>query len=161
MRVEVVDQERTRELRRSVLRPELTAGDPLPGDELSGGVHLAAVDEAGSVLCTCFVYPDPPPWLSGRGEVVPDAGEAWHLRQMATDPAHRGQGVGGEVLEAAIAHVRAAGARLLWCNARVRAAGFYSRHGFAVHGAQYVDERGEPHLRMWRELSGEPTPSEG
>lgn len=145
--VEVVDQDRTRELRRSVLRPELAPGDALPGDELATAVHLAAVDEDGGVLCTCFVYPDPAPWL-------PDRAGAWHLRQMATDPARRGQGLGGAVLDFAVEHVRSADAGLLWCAARVRASDFYRRHGFAGHGARYVDERGEPHLSMWRELSG-------
>ena len=51
------------------------------------------------------------------------------------------------------------GGSLLWCNARVSAAGFYARQGFAVHGEQFVDDRGVPHLRMWRELSARPTSS--
>ena len=151
--VEVVAEERTRELRRRVLRPELAPGDPLPGDELSGaGVHLAAVDAAGAVLCTCFVYPDAPSWL-------PDRADAWHLRQMATDPEHRGQSLGRAVLTATLDYVHARGGTLLWCNARVSAAGFYARQGFAVHGDQFVDDRGVPHLRMWRELPARPTSS--
>lgn len=77
MRIGIVDEAQTRELRRSVLRPNLPSGTPLPGDELADVVHLAATGEDGTVLCTCFVYPDPCPWR-------PDRPGSWHLRQLAT-----------------------------------------------------------------------------
>lgn len=152
MRVEIVDQARTRDLRRRVLRPESGAEDPLPGDELLDGVHFGAVEEDGRVSCTCFVYPDPCPWQPGR--------PAWHLRQMATEPDRRGAGLGQAVVEAAVTHVRASGATILWCNARETAAGFYARLGFVGHGAVFVDARHTiPHLRMALELSAQPTSS--
>jgi GNAT superfamily N-acetyltransferase len=163
--VGVIDAALTRELRRSVLRPELPAGAALPGDDLPAAVHLAAVARAGNdsddrgdgdpvtALCTCFVYPDPCPWLPDR--------PAWHLRQMATLPQRRGEGLGGAVLEAAIAYVRHAGAELIWCNGRERAVPFYARHGFSPHGDVFTDERHTiAHQQLWRELSAAPTSSE-
>jgi GNAT superfamily N-acetyltransferase len=153
MYVGVVDEARTRELRRSVLRPNLAPGDRLPGDELADGVHLAVVADDGTVLCTCFVYPDPCPWL-------PERAGSWHLRQMATLPTHRGQGLGAAVVRAAVDHVRAHGGELLWCNARETAVGFYRRQGFAIHGDVFADERHTiPHRRMWRELRAPATSS--
>lgn len=147
MRVEVVDEARTRELRRAVLRPNLARGAPLPGDELSGGVHLGAVEDDGTILGTCFVYPDPCPWQ-------PERGGAWHLRQMATAEGHRCRGIGGAVVEAAIEYLTGPGAQLLWCNAREPAVAFYRAHGFRTHGGIFTDERHViPHQRMWRELS--------
>jgi len=98
--VEVVEEWRTRDLRRAVLRPNLPPDVPLPGDGLADGVHLAAVDDDGIVLGTCFVYPHGCPWQ-------PDRVAAWHLRQMATAEGHRGLGIGGAVLEAAAAYVLA------------------------------------------------------
>lgn len=146
MRVGVVDEARTRELRRRVLRPQLPPGSPLPGDDLPDGVHFGAVDDDDIVLCTCFVYPDPCPWRPGE--------PAWHLRQMATDEEHRSQGLGGAVVEAAAAYAAQLGARVLWCNARERAVAFYERHGFVGHGAIFTDERHTiPHLRMARNLT--------
>jgi GNAT superfamily N-acetyltransferase len=142
--VEVVDEALTRELRRRVLRPELGPDDPLPGDELINGVHLAALED-GRALSTAYVYPDPCPWLPGRA--------AWHLRQMATSPLRRGQGLGGRVLETALDHVRGQGAAVLWCRAREQAVPFYARHGFTQHGAIFMDERAVPHRLMARELS--------
>jgi predicted GNAT family N-acyltransferase len=146
----VVDERLTRELRRSVLRPNLRPGDPLPGDDLREGVHIGATDEAGEVLCTCFVYPDPCPWQ-------PDRDNTWHLRQMATAEGMRGRGIGGQVVEAAVEYAAGQGATLVWCNARERAVPFYARHGFVPHGEIFTDERHTiPHLRMCRELSGAP-----
>ena len=161
LRVEVVDEALTRELRRSVLRPNLPPGAPLPGDELTGGapagddppavVHLAAVDDAGIALCTCFIYPDAPPWQPGRAD-------CWHLRQMATLPEHRGRGLGALVLAAAVRQARGRGGGLLWCNARESAIGFYLRQGFRPHGGMFVEHE-IPHQRLWLELRDPPTSS--
>ena len=145
MRIEVVDEERTRDLRRRVLRPNRPPDAPLPGDELTDAVHFAALDD-DTVLGTCFVYPDPCPWW-------PDRPESWHLRQMATAEEQRGRGVGSAVLAAVVAYVRDRGGRLLWCNAREGAVGFYARHGLEPHGEIFIDEHHPvPHLRMWRDL---------
>jgi GNAT superfamily N-acetyltransferase len=152
MLVRIVDATSTRELRRSVLRPNLEAGAPLPGDDLPGAVHFGAVDDDGTVACTCFLYRDPCPWR-------PDE-PARHLRQMATLPDRRGQGLGAAVIAAAVQYASEAGARILWCNARASAAGFYARLGFVAHGDVFTDERHSiPHFRMARELSATPTSS--
>jgi GNAT superfamily N-acetyltransferase len=142
---EIVDAARTRELRRSVLRPNLPPDAPLPGDDLPAAVHFGVV-EGGEVLSTCFVFLEPCPW---RPDLLP----SWHLRQMATAPPARGRGLGGAVLDAALAHAATAGGRVLWCNVREAAIGFYRRHGLRGHGAIFTDEQHAiPHLRMWREL---------
>jgi GNAT superfamily N-acetyltransferase len=151
--VEVIDEQRTRALRRAVLRPNLPPDAPLPGDELTGGVHLGAVADDGTVLGTCFIYPDPCPWL-------PERAAAWHLRQMATADGYRGQGIGGAVLDAAVEHAARRGAELLWCSAREPAVPFYRGHGFATHSTVFTDVRHPiPHQYMWRELPWPPTTS--
>jgi GNAT superfamily N-acetyltransferase len=146
MNVEVVDEAQTRALRRAVLRPHLAPDAPLPGDELTDGVHLAALDETGTVVGTCFVYPEPCPWL-------PERAGAWRLRQMATGDGLRGRGIGSAVLEAAQAYVVDHGGALLWCDARAAAVAFYRRNGLVGHGEVFTDEQHPtPHLRMWRDL---------
>jgi predicted GNAT family N-acyltransferase len=152
-RVEIVDEARTRELRRSVLRPHLTPADPMPGDGLTNAVFFGAVDGDGTVTCTCFVYPDPCPWLPDR--------PAWHLRSMATLPERRGEGLGRVVVRAALDHAAQQAAEILWCNARETASGFYAALGFTAHGSVFTDEQHTiPHRRMWRELPAAPTSSE-
>jgi GNAT superfamily N-acetyltransferase len=147
MRVGVVDASATRELRRSVLRPHFAPDEPLPGDELPAGTHIGATDDDGTVIGTCFVFPDPCPWR-------PDVEGSWHLRQMATAPDRRGAGIGAAVLDGAVEYVRSQRASLLWCHARETAVTFYARHGFQPHGEIFIDpEHPIPHLRMFRELS--------
>lgn len=150
MRVGLIDGADSRELRRIVLRPQLGSDDPLPGDELTAGVHIGAVDDDGTVVGTCFLYPDPCPWR-------PDGDDAWHLRQMATAPQRQGQGIGAAVLGAAVDYLERIGAPLVWCHARESAVPFYSRYGFQAYGTLFdeypVPGLPVPHLRMWRELS--------
>jgi GNAT superfamily N-acetyltransferase len=151
VRVLVVDPQTTRELRRSVLRPLAGPDDPLPGDDRTDAVHFAALAMADAddvtVRSTCFVFPDP--WPPAPNE------PAWHLRQMATDPEHRGQGAGAAVMRAVIAYVAREGGGILWCHAREAAFGFYERHGFRPDGD--VHPSGEPaiaHQYMWRTVAG-------
>jgi len=155
MRVEVVPGERTRELRRSVLRPAWAPGTPMHGDDEPHALHLAALTDDGVVVGACVLFPRADP---DRPDVV----DAWQLRGMATAEGLRGQGIGAAVVAEAVRQVAARGGRLLWCEARIAAVDFYARHGFVGTGETYLHaETGIEHRRMWRELSAGPTPSKG
>ena len=65
----------------------------------------------------------------------------------------RGRGLGGQVLEALLAHAAAHGATRVWCNARLPAVPFYERAGFAVVSAEFTPEHLGPHVRMERVLA--------
>ena len=148
VRVEVVDADRTRELRRLVLRPSWPVGSPLGGDGEPGAVHLAALDPAGAVVGACVLYPRTYPRR-------PEAADAWQLRGMATAAGARSQGVGARVIGEAVTEVYSRGGRLLWCEAREPAIAFYARNGFHGDGETYIGaETGIVHQFMWRELSG-------
>ena len=145
MRVEVVGQARTRDLRRSVLRPNLSADDPLPGDDLEDAIHIAALD-GDTVVGTCFVYPTPCPWR-------PCERPSWRLRQMATAPDLRRTGIGSAVVAGSIEIVAARGGGTFWLEAREPAVPLYARHGFVREGPIYIDEQHlTPHQRMWRRV---------
>lgn len=130
----------TAELRRQVLRDGRPVALPGDGDP---AFHIGVFDQ-GVLVGTGNVRRDPAPWAPEE--------PAWRLRGMATDPAHRGRGVGAAVLDALVAHVRAAGGGVLWCNARTPAQRFYERAGLATRGEPWVDPEIGPHVRMWREL---------
>lgn len=153
MNVEVVDQARTRELRRAVLRPHLSLSGVLPGDGIPDAVHLAALD-GDQTVGACFVYPARCPWR-------PDE-PGWRLRSMATEPARQRTGVGSAVLTGAVEYVAERGGGILWLHARDAAVPFYARHGLVQHGEPYV-ENGLPHRSMWRRIenlsAGSPRPS--
>ena len=144
---EVIDGQISRELRRSVLRPHLAVDAALPGDDLAAAIHFGvfAETDAGRVLAsTCMIFPHQCSWL-------PEA-IGWQLRSMATHPDWRGTGAGTEILRAARAFAAAAGAEVLWCNARVPAIEFYRRNGFIEYGELFESEQ-IPHRRMWLPLS--------
>lgn len=146
MRVERVEPGVTRRLRNRVLRPGMDPdGVYWPDVEAEVAVTYAVVGEDGP-LTTVTVLPAPCPWR-------PDDQPAWQLRGMATAEAARGRGVGRAALDAAVDHVRAAGAVLLWCNARDVALTFYERAGFVVAGAGFTNDHGIPHHPMALDLA--------
>ena len=107
-------------------------------------LHLAARDDAGRVIGSMHLAPRACPWR-------PDARAAWQLRTMATDPAARGTGAGIALVEDGLERLRAAGADLVWCNARATAEGFYLRLGFATVSEPFVEgDSGLDHVGMLR-----------
>lgn len=142
MQIAVVDAAVTRPLRLAVLRPGWPPDARMPGDDLPGAVHFAALDDE-QVVGAGLVLPAPYPERPG-------ATATWQLRGMATAPSRRSQGIGGRVLSAALGVVADRGGTLIWCGARLPAVAFYERHGFAVEGDEYVQaETGLPHVHMW------------
>jgi GNAT superfamily N-acetyltransferase len=142
--IECVPREEIFDLRWSVLRAGLPReAAEYPEDAYPQTFHLAARDPDGSVTCCGTFFPDPF-----------DGAPAWRLRGMATWPERRGAGVGGRLLEAGVAEVAARGGRLLWCNGRVGAAGFYQRHGFDIRGDVFDLPPIGPHYVFVRIIDG-------
>ena len=93
-------------------------GDPVAAYVEPGGAVLVA-ELAGEVIGCVALRPHPD--------------DVWELSKMAVSPAARGRGVGRLLLEAAIGHARAAGARslCLGSSTKLRAAiGLYESAGF-------------------------------
>jgi GNAT superfamily N-acetyltransferase len=88
-----------------------------------------------------------------RKDLEGESGAGWQLRGMAVAAAEQRHGVGGELLKFSEAHLRAtSGVNYLWCNARVKAIGFYERHGWrAVSDAFEIAGVG-PHRRMVKRI---------
>jgi predicted GNAT family N-acyltransferase len=142
--VDEVPAEDTYALRAAVLRPG--GGDVVwAGDEDPATVHLAARDGAGAVIGVVRFSPAPCPWR-------PDARAPWQLRGMATDPAVRGSGAGRALVVDGLDRLAARGADLVWCDARVTAAGFYELMGFAVVTEPYDKPGIGPHVGMLRQI---------
>ena len=67
---------------------------------------------------------------------------------MATDATVRGSGAGRALVDDGLARVTARGGDLIWCDARVAAAGFYERMGFAVVTEAFDKPGIGPHVGM-------------
>ncbi|MEM8874725.1 MAG: GNAT family N-acetyltransferase [Planctomycetota bacterium] len=134
MRIETVDVERIRALRHKVLR----AGMPIEttyftGDELA--THYAALIDGAVVGCvSALVAPFP----------EHDEPADRQLRGMATDPVHRGRGIGGTLVRTLLADAPGR----VWCNARIAAANVYRRAGFEQIGEPFEVPIFGTHLRM-------------
>jgi GNAT superfamily N-acetyltransferase len=84
--------------------------------------------------------------MPGTDEVTP----AYQVRGMATAERVRGAGAGGLLLTACLEEARRNGVQLVWCNARIPAAGFYEKHGFVQHGEVFEIPTAGPHCVMSR-----------
>jgi GNAT superfamily N-acetyltransferase len=128
-------------LRKDVLRRGLA--DPAvhyPQDDDPRSFHLGVFDGEALIAVASFT-PAPTPWRAGA--------DAWQLRGMAVSDDRQTSGIGTAIIDAARARVRAAGASVLWCNARDTARGFYARLGFSVYGDGFVTaDSGLPHHVM-------------
>ena len=146
MEVRAVDIEQVRPLRRRVLRPHQRLAEMAwPGDGDPLALHLAAVGEDGEVVATLTVHRDPHPHDPREGD--------WRVRGMATEPAHRGRGLGARLLAGALEHAARHGAARVWCTARVPARALYERAGFRAEGEAFELPDIGPHLLMSRPVS--------
>jgi predicted GNAT family N-acyltransferase len=67
---------------------------------------------------------------------------------MATEPDVRGSGAGRALVVEGLALVAARGGDVVWCDARVGAAGFYERMGFTVVTDEFEKTGIGPHVGM-------------
>lgn len=138
--VRPITAEETWPLRLAVLRP----GRPIesarfPGDDAPGTRHFGAFRN-GQLLGIASLY---------AAEMPARPGElAFQLRGMATAPEARGLGLGRALVHACIEFARESGVRLIWCNARTGAVGFYRKLGFEVFGNEFEIADVGPHFRM-------------
>lgn len=127
-------------LRHAVLRP----GRPLEttlfaGDDLPSTTHFGAFRN-GQLLCIASLF---------EAELPEEPGvAAIQLRGMATAADSQRTGLGRSLVLGCAAFAREKRARLLWCNARVYASGFYSKLGFEIVGKEFDIPDVGPHYRM-------------
>ncbi|MEV0270672.1 GNAT family N-acetyltransferase [Hamadaea sp. NPDC050747] len=106
--------------------PEVDGRDPEPGT-----VHVWAADEAGEIL--------------GYLRILDD-GDELRIGRVVTSPKARGGGLGGRLMERALAIV---GDRPSVLDAQSHLTRFYERFGYAAAGPEFVED-GIPHTPMRR-----------
>lgn len=131
-------------LRHAVLRPGRPVETALfAGDDLGSTTHFGAFRN-GQLLCVASLYQAELPDKPGIAAI--------QLRGMATAAEAQRTGLGRALVLGCIAFARAKGARVLWCNARVYACGFYSKLGFEIVGNEFDIPDVGPHYRMKLDL---------
>lgn len=90
--------------------------------------------------------------IMGYCRLQRDGAEA-QIRHLCVDPDERGHGLGGELIDRAMARARQDGAERIFLNARFTAQGLYRSRGFAEVGELFETEQTLlPHRRMERKL---------
>lgn len=80
-------------------------------------------------------------------------GRAWQIRGMATEQAHRQQGLATSLLQASIDYAQTQAGIFVWCNARIEAVGVYERIGFERIGEPFDIPEIGAHYRMGLDLA--------
>jgi GNAT superfamily N-acetyltransferase len=144
MQPQIVDlgAEAVCELRRLILRPHQSVSEcSHQSDHANDTLHVGAT-VAGHLASIATIVREP---------FGPDPSNAdWRVRGMATLPEAHGLGLGGMVLRPCIEHAEKRGARLIWCNARSPAVGFYKKFGFVIRGGEFRLPNIGPHYVMVR-----------
>lgn len=124
------DQAALQDLRRRVFIVEQQVPESLEWDEADAVcMHALALDMCGNAVAT--------------GRLLPDG----HIGRMAVVPQWRRRGLGSAILEFLVGYAREQGLDVVHLNAQTHALGFYARHGFVAHGAEFMDA-GIPHRKM-------------
>jgi GNAT superfamily N-acetyltransferase len=140
-------------LRQSVLRPHQDIREMAwDGDTEADAVHVGGFAD-GVLRAVATLLNRPPPEPGSRpGLTRAFDGPARQLRGMATAPEARGFGLGRGLLRWCMEQAARDGARLLWCNARTSAVGFYEKHGMRVVSEVFDIPGVGPHVVMVCEL---------
>jgi len=141
LEVRQISTTETLPLRREVLRP----GRPpetarFPGDDDPASRHFG-VFRGHELVAVASLF-------AVEFQETPRLTPVYQLRGMAVSPPLQKSGLGFRLLSACIDYARSAGAKLLWCNARTAAAGFYRKHGFEIIGPEFHIPDAGPHFRM-------------
>lgn len=134
-----------RELRYKVLWPHLDGADAcqIPPDTVGSTFHMIALLQNKVVGTATFIID-----INEKFEEK----NQYRLRAMATDPEVRGYGIGAKIVEKAIDELKNQGVKLLWCDARLIATGFYEKQNFKIKGQVYQVPKIGPHKLMYKEL---------
>lgn len=123
LRIKAVD---TYPIRHKMLRPNGTIDDCIfQGDSDELTFHLGAFVEKKLVSVASFYFE--------RNDLFPEPYQ-YRLRGMATLPEYQGQGLSSALLKTAFPVIKQNQCQLLWCNAREKAIGFYTKVGFNPMG---------------------------
>lgn len=132
-------------LRFEVLWPHLDGPEfcEIEPDRMESTFHIAAFQNGKTVGTATFIQQ-----VNEKFDRFPQ----YRLRAMATAPEVRGMGVGAALVGKGIEELRRKEIKLLWCDARLIATGFYEKMKFKIKGSVYQVPKIGPHKLMYKEL---------
>lgn len=145
MEVRPITSAQTRPLRHLVLWPHIPNEEDcvIDIDLREDAIHLGTFHEGKLIAVGSFFEMNSPRLRTER---------QYRLRAMATHPDFRGSGAGKVLVQYGIQLLKAKGAQVLWCDARLKATGFYAALGFNLMNEIYDVPNIGPHQFMWIDL---------
>jgi GNAT superfamily N-acetyltransferase len=140
--IRAVSPSQVQEFRYEVLQPKVKTHSIYELDDAPGTLHIGAF-VGGGLAAVATVCPQPMPNSSETGE--------WRLRGMATWDTYRGIGLGKRLAQACLDYALSERGSLVWCSARLSAAGFYRSLGFEEVGGKpfsLLEYSREPYILM-------------
>ena len=150
MEVRQITSAETHGLRHLVLWPHIDQENKcvIDIDDLSDAIHLGTFSGNKLVAIGSFFQMNSPK-LSEQNQ--------YRLRAMASAPLARGTGAGKLLVTTGIQILKEKKISVLWCDARLKATGFYSALGFQKLEEIYEVPLIGPHQFMWFELQSSGT----
>ncbi len=143
-----ITAEETVPLRHSVLWPDHPVSYVLLPEDASGYHYGAFLPDTSTPVAVISVFVDPLP----DAPSVDTRAEAARFRKFACDPNHQGRGIGTMLLKHVFDTAAAEmGCGVIWCDARMSAAGWYERRGMRKFGDMFYKGNIE-YVRMMRDL---------
>ena len=121
MIVKQIAKEQTYDLRKNILRKDISLPYVFQGDDADGALHYGVFSSSRVVGVVSFIPKD----LKENSSL-----RQIQLRGMAVDSEFQGKGTGSFLLKEVIAIQKKSGVDLIWCNAREKAYSFYTKNGF-------------------------------
>lgn len=145
MYTQLITPEQTRPLRHLVLWPHIEKEEDcvIDIDYRDDAFHLGVFVD-GELRCIGSFFSIQSPKISFEKQ--------YRLRAMATHPEFHGKGLARELILHAVEILKEKQQDVLWCDARIKAVGFYERLGFSKIDDVYDVLKIGPHKFMWREL---------
>lgn len=143
--IKIVSPEVVRPLRHKVLRPTLPfESSIMPNDGDASSIHFACFN-GDTVLSVASFFQEPFASMPEKS--------AYRLRGMATQTNEQGKGYGTKILTEAKRYLKTnTKTKLVWCNARTTAFGFYENCGFNIVGEEFDIPNLGPHKTGYIEL---------
>ena len=141
-----ISTEETYALRTAVLRADTPTSDPKYAEDTEPGtVHLGIFDENKILIGTStWVVKS---WPNNEGSL------AIQLRGMAVATSYQNRGLGKQLLDAGVSHVKTLDAKYIWAKARDAALNFYLCNGFLTFGEGFTEGVTQlPHHLVVREI---------
>ena len=130
MIIKELDIKDIKQLRHETLWQHKSSSDEcvIEADELETTFHIGAVKNGTVVGTSTFIID-----LNTKIETK----NQYRLRAMATSELVRGEGIGKQIIEFAVKKLKQMNVEILWCDARLKATGFYDKKGFKTLGDVY------------------------